>query len=97
MVGSIFTNAAESNYAPVEGECLAVADVLHKTKYYTQGCDKLVIGADHKSLHGLLNEKCLRGLIMRDSEDLKKKPLAGDSQLPTSQEKILVAQMHCQE
>ena len=36
-----------------------MADALHKTKYYTQGCDKLVIGADHKSLLGLLNEKCL--------------------------------------
>ena len=36
-----------------------MADELHKTKYYTQGCDKLVIGADHKSLLGLLNEKCL--------------------------------------
>ena len=46
MVGSRFTNAAESNYASVEGECLAVLDVLHKTNYYTQGCDKLVIGVD---------------------------------------------------
>ena len=55
MVGVRFTSAAEQNYLPVEGEMLA--DGLYKTIYYTQGCDKLIVGVDHKPLLGLLNSK----------------------------------------
>ena len=29
------------------------------TRYYTQGCDKLLIGTDHKPLFGVLNDRCL--------------------------------------
>ena len=49
MVGSNFTSPAESNYAQIEGECLGVVNALKKTSYYTQGCEKLVVGANHKS------------------------------------------------
>ena len=35
MVGSSFNSPAESNYNPIEGECLGVASALHKTRYYT--------------------------------------------------------------
>ena len=59
MVGSRFTSAAEQNYSPVEGEMMAVADGLFKTRYYTQGCEKLIVGVDHKPLLGLLNGKPL--------------------------------------
>ena len=59
MVGSRFTSAAEQNYSPVEGEMLGVADGLYKTRYYTLGCEKLVVGVDHKPLLGLLNGKPL--------------------------------------
>ena len=59
MVGSRFTSPAEQNYAPVEGELLGVADSLHRTRYYTQGCEKLVIGVDHKPLLGILNDRPL--------------------------------------
>ena len=59
MVGSRFTSAAEQNYSPVEGEMLGVADGLYKTRYYTLGCEKLVVGVDHKPLLGLLNGKSL--------------------------------------
>ena len=59
MVGSRFTSAAEQNYSPVEGEMLAVADGLYKTRFYTQGCEKLIVGVDHKPLLGLLNGKPL--------------------------------------
>ena len=62
MVGSSFNSPAESKYAPIEGECLGVASALHKTRYYTQGCDKLVIGTDHKPLLGLLNDRSLDSL-----------------------------------
>ena len=35
---------------PVEGEALAVVWGLEQTKYFTQGCDNLVVVADHKPL-----------------------------------------------
>ena len=57
MVGSSFNSPAEANYAPIEGECLGVASALHKTRYYTQGCDKLLVCTDHKPLLGILNDK----------------------------------------
>ena len=56
MVGSRFTNQAESNYAPIEGECLGVTYALDKTKYYTLGLEKLTVCVDHKPLLGILND-----------------------------------------
>ena len=47
MVGSSFTSSAKSNYALIKGECLSVANTLNKTRYYTQGCDKLIVGTDN--------------------------------------------------
>ena len=37
MVGSSFKSPAESNYAPIEGECLGVASALHKTRSTPRG------------------------------------------------------------
>ena len=59
MIGSRFTNQAESNYAPIEGECLAVTYALEKTKYYTLRASKLIICVDHKPLLGILNDTAL--------------------------------------
>ena len=59
IVGSRFTSAAEQNYSAVEGEQQAVVDGLQKTRFYTQGCDKLLVGVDHKQLLGLLHGKRL--------------------------------------
>ena len=58
MLGSRFTNPAESNYTPVEGELLAVTCGLSKTKYYTLGSEKLTICVDHKPLLGILGNSC---------------------------------------
>ena len=44
MVGSRFTHAVEANYSATEGELLAQADALHKTKYFTLGCPQLILG-----------------------------------------------------
>ena len=57
MVGSRFTTTSESNYAHKEGECLAVVDSLHRTRYYTLGCENLVICTDYKPLLGILKKK----------------------------------------
>ena len=59
LAGGRFTKPAESRYSPVEGELLAVADALHKTRHFVLGCDKLVVAVDHKPLLGLLNDKSL--------------------------------------
>ena len=50
LVGSRFTHAAESRYAPVEGEALAVADALDKARFFVMGCTNLIIAVDHKPL-----------------------------------------------
>ena len=62
MVGSCFTSAAEQNYSSVEGELQGVVDGLHKTRYYTQGCDKLMVGVDRKPLLSLLQGKRLEDI-----------------------------------
>ena len=59
MAGGRFTKPAESRYSPVEGELLAVADALYKSRHFVLGCDKLVVAVDHKPLLGLLNDKSL--------------------------------------
>ena len=55
LLGSRFTNQAESNYALVEGELLAVTYGLSKTRHYTLGCRKLILCVDNKPLLGLLS------------------------------------------
>ena len=59
MVGSRFTNRVEGSYSSTEGEMLAVQENLHRSRYYTLGCDKLLVGTDHRPLLGLLNNKKL--------------------------------------
>ena len=50
MVGSSFLAPADSRYAAVEGEVLGVVNALHKSKYYTMGCDKLTVATDQSHL-----------------------------------------------
>ena len=62
MVGSSFLSPAEQNYSPAEGEGLAVANALQKTRHYTQGCDRLVVCTDHKPLVPVLSTKALENI-----------------------------------
>ena len=57
LAGSRFLKDAESRYAPVEGEMLAVAWSLEDSKYFTLGCKDLVIATDHKPLVKLLGDR----------------------------------------
>ena len=50
LAGSRFLQPAESNYWPVEGEALAVKWGLEDTRFFTYGCNKLVVQTDHKPL-----------------------------------------------
>ena len=59
LAGSRFLKPAETRYAPVEGEALAIAWSLNHTKYFTQGCDNLVVVTDHKPLVQLFQDRTL--------------------------------------
>ena len=48
LAGSRFLTSAEQRYAAVEGEALAVVWGLEQSKYFTQGCDNLIVVTDHK-------------------------------------------------
>ena len=63
MVGSRFTNKSESNYAPIEGELLAVSYGLKKTKYYTLGSEKLTVCVDHSHYSAYWETPSWRRLI----------------------------------
>ena len=73
---SRYTSPAESRYAPVEGECLAVAWSLKKAKYFVLGCKELIVAVDHKPLLGVLNEKGLEDIENTRLEKLKEKTMS---------------------
>ena len=63
LAGSRFNSATESHYAPIEGEALAVAWALEQTKYFTQGCNSLMVATDHKPLVKVLGDKGLDSIL----------------------------------
>ncbi|CAG2237418.1 unnamed protein product [Mytilus edulis] len=75
LVGSRFTHPAESRYAPIEGEALAVVYALHQTRYYVLGCKDLLVATDHKPLLQILNDRSLTDIDNRRLLNLKEKTL----------------------
>ncbi|MEL6803706.1 MAG: RNase H-like domain-containing protein, partial [Bacteroidota bacterium] len=59
VVGSRFTHTAESRYAPVEGEALAVVYALDHARHFILGCDNLIVAVDHKPLLNVLGDRSL--------------------------------------
>ena len=59
LAGSRFLQSAEKRYAPIEGEALAVAWGLEQTRFFTQGCDDLLVVTDHKPLVKILGDRTL--------------------------------------
>ena len=59
LVGSQFLHGAEQRYAPIEGEALAVVWGLEQTRYFTQGCNDLLVVTDHKPLVKILGDRTL--------------------------------------
>ena len=59
LAGSRFLLSAEQSYAPIEKEALAVAWGLEQTKYFTQGCDNLVVVTEHKLLTKIFGDRTL--------------------------------------
>ena len=62
LAGSRFLRDAEKRYAPIEGECVAIAWALEDTRWFTLGCSNLIIATDHKPLLKILGDKCLDNL-----------------------------------
>ena len=75
LVGSRFTHSAESRYAPIEGEALAVADALDKARYFVLGCKELIIAVDHKPLLKLFGDRSLDEIPNNRLRNLKEKTL----------------------
>ena len=59
LAGSRFLSPAEQRYAAIEGEALAVTWGIEQTKYFTQGCDNLIIITDHKPLVKIFGDRTL--------------------------------------
>ena len=76
LVGSRFTHAAESRYAPVEGEALAVVNALGKAKHFVLGCTNLIIAVDHKPLLKLFGNRALEDIPNSRLRNLKEKTLS---------------------
>ncbi|GFN83679.1 transposon tf2-11 polyprotein [Plakobranchus ocellatus] len=75
LVGSRFTSGAESRYAPIEGEALAVVDALDKARHFTLGCADLIIAVDHKPLLKIFGDRCLYDIPNPRLRNLKEKSL----------------------
>lgn len=75
LVGSRFTHAAESRYAPIEGEALAVADALDKARHFVLGCTNLTIAVDHRPLLKIFGDRSLDHISNTRLRNLKEKTL----------------------
>ena len=76
LVGSRFLHDAETRYAPIEGEALAVAYALHQCRYFVLGCPDLIVATDHKPLTSVLNDRSLADIQNRRLQNLKEKTLS---------------------
>ena len=59
LAGSRFLSGAETRYAAVEGEALAIAWGLEQTRYFTQGCQDLLVVTGHKPLTKIFGNRTL--------------------------------------
>ena len=59
LAGSRLCTSAEQSYAPIEGESLVMAWGLEQFKYYTQGCNDLLVVTDQKPLVKMLGDRTL--------------------------------------
>ena len=73
LFASRYLTEAESRYAPVEGELLAVVFGLEKCKHFVLGCTDLIIAVDHKPLIGLLTKRSLEDIPNSRLRNLKEK------------------------
>ena len=75
LVGGRFTHPAESRYAPIEVEALAVADALDKSRHFLLGCENLAVAVDFKPLLGLFTNRFLDDIPNNRLRNLKERTL----------------------
>ena len=75
LLGSRFTHAAESRYAAIEGEALAVAEALQRCRHFVLGCTDLYIAVDHKLLVKIFGDRALADISNARIRNLKEKTL----------------------
>ena len=75
FAGGKFNTPAESKYAPVEGEALAVVVGLQKTRYFVLGCKNLIVATDHKPLLKIFGDRQLEDMENPRLTRLKEKSL----------------------
>ena len=70
-----YTHNAEENYAPVEGEALAVAWALDKARHFVLGFNDLIVATDHKQLLEVLGDRKMEDIKNPRLYNLKEKTL----------------------
>ena len=76
LVGSRFLHDAETRYAVIEGEALAVAFALKQCRHFILGCQNLTVVTDHLPLVNILNDRSLADIGNRRLQNLKEKTLS---------------------
>lgn len=90
FAGSRYNSPAESRYAPVDGELLAMAQALKKSKYFVLDNKNLVVAVDHKSLFGILSDMEMVNINNPRLYNLKEKTLRYRLASSTSQARSTV-------
>ena len=75
LAGSRFLKGPEERYAAIEGEALAIVWGLEQTKYFTQGCQNLLVVTDHKPLTKIFGDRSLDEISNTRLFRLKQKAL----------------------
>ena len=72
-MGSRFNHDAETRYAPIEGEALAVAEALDKTRYFVLACSDLIIAVGHIALLKIFGDRSFEDISNSRLRNLKEK------------------------
>ena len=75
LCSSRYLQEAEKNYAPIEGEALAIVWCLKKARNFLLGCPSFILITDHKPLVSLFSEKPLSSITNPRLFRLKQKTL----------------------
>ena len=63
LASSQFCNDAEADFSPIQGEALAVAWLLEQTRFFTMGCNDLLVNTDHEPLVAVLGDQRLDEIL----------------------------------
>ena len=75
FAGSRFTTPAQSRYAPIEGEALALLQALGSCRMFVMGCPDLLVAVDHQPLTRIFNNRDLNEISNPRLLKMKEKTL----------------------